>query len=68
MARPYSVTPVRRLRPAFYVATFRNARNDRVTRGLGTSDPDRARLVCAGLLALLSAAASPPPAPPRRPP
>jgi integrase len=53
--RPYSVTPRLRGRARSYSAAFVCATGKRITRGLRTEDPERARLICAGLVVLFHA-------------
>ena len=52
LPKPYSVTPGLRNVSQFYSATFRDARGERVTRGLGTALKSYAFKICEGLLEL----------------
>lgn len=52
MPKPYRVTPILRDGKTFYVAMFRNARGERVCRGLGTDNYNKAQSAC-GVLAEL---------------
>jgi len=52
MAKAYRVTPRRQPGRESYIANFYDARGNRVTRGIGTSDQSKAELICAGLARL----------------
>lgn len=54
-AHAYNVKPLIRNHKSFYSATFKNARGERVSRGLGTNNRGTAGLICAGLVTLLEA-------------
>lgn len=50
MPKPYRVSPILRDGKTFYVAMFRNARGERLCRGLGTDNYNKAQTSC-GVLA-----------------
>lgn len=52
MPKRYRVTPQKTQRAQSYSAVFRNASGKRLHRGLGTTDPSHAQLICAGLVRL----------------
>ncbi len=55
MPKPYSVTPRLPIDSAIYIATFYNSENTRITRSLSTDNLDKAKILCAGFVALKNA-------------